>query len=103
MTTTEALNAVPTVKAPAVTVPKTDDEKLEAGWRWVTVPDRDPYDYVFAGIYLNNLHFKPGKHLMSKDVADAIEERLAAFAKYNTRIMRPQADLTSLSQIPGNR
>lgn len=78
-------------------------EKLENGWRFVTIPDKDPYDYVFAGIYLNNEHFKPGVHLLPKDKADSIEERLVAFAKYNTRLMRPSADLTSLSQVPGAR
>jgi|SRR5579859_1362661 len=81
----------------------TTEEKLEAGWRYVTIPDKDPYDYVFKGIYLNDKFFPPGTHLMEKDVADSIEERLAAFARYNVRLMRPTADLVSLGQLPGNR
>jgi len=98
------LDAIPTAKAVEFD-PKTasDSEKLAQGYRYVTVPDRDPYDFEFKGIYLNNLFFAPGKHLMAPDVADSIEERLQAFARYNVRLMRPQADLTSLSQLPGNR
>lgn len=106
MSTTDNLEKVPTATAHVASFdPKTatESQKLENGWRWVTIPDKDPYDYVFAGIYLNNEHFKPGVHLMHPDKADAIEERLVAFARYNTRLMRPSADLTSLSQIPGNR
>jgi hypothetical protein len=105
MATKEVLNNVPGLAAPKEIDAKTstDAEKLEAGWRTVEIPDKDPYDYVFQGIYLNNLHFKPGKHLVHPDIAAALEERLVAFAKYNTRLMRPQADLTSLSQVPGAR
>lgn len=110
MSTQEALKNAPGVKAAtAIAVDKnsSETEKLEAGWRYVEIPDKDPYDYVFAGIWLNGTgrepDFKPGKHLVHPDVATALEERLVVFAKYNTRLMRPQADLTSLSQVPGAR
>jgi hypothetical protein len=116
MTTTEALNKTPTA-ATIATGPVTgfdaahkhasESEKLELGWRWVTIPDKDPYDYVFKGIWLNGTgkdpDFAPGTHLVPPDVATALEERLLVFAKYNTRLMRPSADLTSLSQVPGAR
>lgn len=105
MKTLDSIGNAPGIKAPVELDPKTatDAEKLEAGWRYVTIPSKDPYDYVFKGIYLNAMHFAPGTHLMSKDVADAIEERLVAFENYNRRLMRPTADMVSLSQLPGNR
>jgi hypothetical protein len=106
MSTSEALNKAPGVSQTAAPFnPKTasDTEKLEAGWSWIDIPEKDPYDYVFKGIYLNNLFFPPGKHLVEPDVAASINERLVAFSKYNTRLMRPTADLTSLSQVPGAR
>ena len=108
----EALKKVPTATPEAsevVAAPEfnektaSNDEKLERGWRYITIPDRDVYDFEFKGIYLNNEHFSPGKHLVHPDKADSIEERLVAWQKYNVRLMRPQADLTSLGQLPGNR
>ena len=108
MATTDALNKTPTAQTvpPLATKASSESEKLEAGWQWITIPSKDPYDYVFKGIWLNGTgsepDFKPGKHLVHPDVALSINERLAKFAEYNTRLMRPQADLTSLSQVPGN-
>lgn len=81
-----------------------DADKLEAGWEYVTIPDRDVYDYVFKGIWLNGTgsqpDYAPGKHLVPHDVAVALNERLAVWARYNTRLMRPQADATTLAQLP---
>lgn len=104
MATKEILEKVPGVAATSFD-PKTasESEKLENGWSWIEIPAKDPYDYVFKGIYLNNLFFAPGRHLVHPDIAASINERLVAFSNYNTRLMRPTADLTSLSQVPGAR
>jgi len=107
--TNDTLKNVPGIAPTKAIDPKTasDAEKLEAGWRTVEIPSKDPYDYEFKGIWLNGTgsqpDYAPGKHLVHPDVAAALEERLLAWAKYNTRLMRPTADLTSLSQVPGNR
>lgn len=102
MPTHETLSKAPKApEVPGVTVPtvfRTDAEKLDAGWTYVTIPDRDPYDFLFDGIYLNNEHFKPGKHLVSPDVAASLEERLKAWNDYNVRLMRPQQHAASLAQ-----
>lgn len=89
-------------KAVAAAIPTgklSNDEKLEAGWRYVTIPDRDIYDYVFKGMWINQDHYKPGKHLVPPDVADSLEERLVAWEDYSKRLSRPSAHLQSLQQL----
>jgi hypothetical protein len=54
MATTDALSKTPTAKD-AVVQPynsanwktASEAEKLEAGFQWVEIPSKDPYDYVF--------------------------------------------------------
>jgi hypothetical protein len=74
-------------------------EKLERGFRYVTIPDVDLYNYKFEGISVNQDNYKPGKHLVSADIADTLEDRLKVWSDYNTRLMRPQADITALQQL----
>lgn len=92
---------VEVVKA-APQAPLSNDQKLEAGWRYVTIPDRDMYDYVFKGLWLNQDHYKPGKHLVSPDVADSLEERLRVWEDYSKRLSRPSAHQQSLQQLNKN-
>lgn len=87
--------------------PKADNklqiaEKLEAGFRYVTIESEDLYNYKFDGIWINQDHYKPGTHLVSSDIADTLEDRLQAWRAYNVRLMRPQADKKSLEDL-GNK
>jgi hypothetical protein len=103
----EVLKVVSEPKVAPVLKPTTDSEKLEAGWRYVTIPDKDIYDYVFKGIWLNGTGSKPdyapGTHLVPPDVADSLEERLRVWNAYNVRLMRPSADLKSLQEVSKNQ
>jgi hypothetical protein len=102
----EVLKAVSEPKAVPVVKPETKEQKLEAGWRYVTIPDRDTYDYVFKGIWLNGTgsqpDYPPGVHLVHPDVADALEERLRVWTAYNLRLMNPTKDVKAIleSRVP---
>ena len=74
-------------------------DKLENGYRYVTIPAEDLYNYKFAGIGINQDNYGPGTHLVPSEVADSLEERLRVWVAYNTRLMRPQADAQALRQI----
>lgn len=76
-----------------------NDEKLEQGYRWVTVPLKDMYGYLFKGIALNQDYYPSGTHLLPSEVANEIEERLKKFQDYSIRLMRPDADVQSLKEI----
>ena len=62
--------------------------KLEDGYRFVDVPERDTYDYKFQGFWINNVHLKPGKHLLPNDWADEAERILRVWDKANRRLLR---------------
>ena len=92
-------NSVKEVKA----VPKTEvADKLEQGWRYITVPKEDLYNYRFEGLWLNDTHYGPGTHLVSKDVADTLEERLKVWAAQNVSLMRPNANRKALQELGNN-
>jgi hypothetical protein len=89
-------------KAAAVPLPETKstvEDKLEKGYRYVTIPDVDLYNYKFGGISINHDTYKSGKHLVSADVADTLEDRLRVREAGDKRLMRPQADVSALQQI----
>ncbi len=90
------------VKAVAKPKPATKEDvaaKLEAGYRYVTIPSEDLYNYKFNGISINLDTYTPGTHLVPADVADTLEDRLKVWNEYNVRLMRPQADVKALRQI----
>jgi hypothetical protein len=77
-------------------------KKLAEGYRYITIPATDIYDYPFDGIHIQggtrkdgtgalNLHFMPGKHLVAPDIADEVESRLKIWQDSMLRLMRPTA------------
>lgn len=81
-------------------VTKEQLEKLEEGYRFVEVPPRDTYDYEFQGFWINNTHFKPGKHLLAADWADEAERILKVWEQANIRLLRPTPHRQTLSETP---
>ena len=73
-------------------------EKLEKGWRYVTIPSKDIYDFKFGSVWNNVIELKPGVHLLPPDLADDVEERLKVRSEGDIRLMRPQAHRKSLEQ-----
>lgn len=99
------MNAVTTEVKAVAEKPKvlSTDEKLEAGYRWVTVPKKDIYGYPFKGMYLNEKYFESGTHLVEADVATALEERLERFNEYSIHLMRPDADIKTLKELSSEK
>jgi hypothetical protein len=73
-------------------------EKLEKGWRYVTIPEKDLYNYKFGSVWVNQDEYKPGTHLVHPDVADTIEERLRVREIADRRLLRPDRDEKSVEQ-----
>ncbi len=78
-------------------------EKLSEGWRYVDIPDVDLYEFPFEGFSINNDHFGPGKHLVPPDVAESLEERLAAWRAADIRLMRPGRDKKTSKDLDRER
>lgn len=92
-----------TVMPKAMKLGKDELAKLEQGYRFVEVPERDIYDYEFSGFWINNTHFKPGKHLLPSDWADEAERILKAWDTSNRRLLRATPHNKSLSESPVGR
>lgn len=92
-----------TIIPKAAKMTKDDLAKLEKGYRFVEVPERDIYDYEFQGFWINNTHFKPGKHLLPADWADEAERILKVWDTANRRLLRASPHNKSLSESPVGR
>jgi hypothetical protein len=77
--------------------------KLEAGYRFVEVPERDTYDYEFQGFWINATHFKPGKHLLPADWADEAERILRVWDQANRRLLQTSPHRKSQAESPMGR
>ena len=77
---------------------KDDLAKLEKGYRFVEVPERDTYDYEFQGFWINGTHFKPGKHLVAADWADEAERILRVWDNANRRLLRTTPHNKSIAE-----
>lgn len=88
-----------TVAASKIPLPATRSDKLDAGWRFVTVPSVDVYDHVFKGIGLNAKTFGPGTHLLPPDEASYLEDRLKVWNAAMVRMLRPTANAAALKAV----
>lgn len=79
--------------------PATAKEKLAEGWEYVDIPAVDLYEFPFDGFWINNTHFKPGKHLVPPAVAIGLKERLEAWRAADIRLMRPGAHKKTTQQL----
>jgi hypothetical protein len=59
---------------------------------YITIPERDLFDHPFSGIWINRTEYKPGTHLVEKDVAMFLKERLDIWQTEQIRQLRPNAD-----------
>lgn len=78
-------------------------DKLEKGYRFVEVPARDIYEYEFQGFWINNTHFKPGKHLLEADWADEAERILRVWDAASRRLLRATPHRQTLSETPAGQ
>jgi len=72
--------------------------KLAEGYRYVTIPKEDIYEQPFEGIWINQMHFAPGTHLVHPDIADSLEDRLKAWQSAMIRLMRPGIDRKAVEE-----
>lgn len=77
-------------------------QKLEDGWEYVDIPAEDLYNYKFDGIAINLDNYGPGRHLVHPDIAATLNDRKKVWEEANRRLMRPQADRKSLTQLGNN-
>lgn len=83
--------------------PATPKERLAEGWEYIDIPVVDLYEFPFDGFWLNNTHFKPGKHLVPPKVAEHLKERLEAWRAADIRLMRPGRDKKTTRQLDRSR
>ena len=69
--------------------------KEPRGKRWITVPEKDLFDFPYPTIRINLLEFPPGKHYVDAELADFIESRIQLKFESDVRVMRPNQDYTS--------
>lgn len=79
--------------APTTTAPATPE------FEYVTVPEKDLFDYPHPGIGLNRDHFGPGTHKLPYEVAQEVKKRLAIFEAQNIRILQPRKDMRALLDL----
>ena len=70
---------------------------------YVTIPEKDLFGDPHPGVGSNQEHFGPGTHLVSKELAVQIENRLAAFHKSSMRRLTSFQHLESIGQTPDKR
>lgn len=75
--------------------PKPEPIKDQRGSRWVTIPERDLFDFTHPPVAINHAVYGPGKHFVAADTADWIEDRLRRKFESDIRVMRPNQDFTS--------
>lgn len=78
------------------------DEKIAAGWRYVTLPAKNPVfskaDYPVVTI--NNMKFLAGhSYLVPPLIADTVEERMKTFHREQIRLLQPDQDATALNDL----
>lgn len=88
---------MPKIDAPVATSHKTE----ERGKRWVEVPEKDLYEFIFPTIRINLMEFPPGRHYVDAEIADTIEDRVRAKQKADVRTMQRNPDL--ITQATMNR
>lgn len=79
------------IDSPAVTSGKTE----ERGKRWISVPEKDLFDFPYPTLRVNLLEFGPGKHYVDAELADFLESRMELKYQADVRLMRPSQDFTS--------
>lgn len=75
-------------------------EKLDQGWRYVEVPERDPIfsKRKFPVIRINTLGLLPGqKYLLPKPLAETAEDRIATYTKGQMRLLQADQDESALT------
>lgn len=71
----------------------------EPQFEYVTIPDKDLFDFPHPGIGLNREHYGPGTHKLPLDIAREVKTRLAIFEAQNIRILQPRKDMRALSDL----
>jgi hypothetical protein len=79
--------------APTTTAP------AEPEFEYVTVPDRDIFDFPHPGVRINRDYWGPGTHKIPVAQAKVVKERLAVFMAQNIRIMQPRKDTRALGDL----
>lgn len=88
-----------TSKAVDVAAESTTGQKME----YVTLPEKDMFDYPFSGISINRDHYGPGTHLVPSDIAEELRTILARAQAQDIRILQPRKDFKALEAIYKNR
>lgn len=70
---------------------------------YVTIPERDMFDYPHPGVGINRDHYGPGTHYVPKEIADEITRICAVFDAQNVRILQPKRDMKALTALYKNR
>lgn len=75
---------------PKIDLPVATSDKPTS--RWVEVPDKDLFEFPFPTIRINLDAYPPGKHFVTNEVADWIENRIHAKQRADVAVMRRNPD-----------
>lgn len=81
---------MPKIDVPAVTN-STQDER---GKRWISVPDKDLFEFPFPTVRVNLMAFEAGqKYFVDAELADFLEDRIKIKEAADRRILMRNPDL----------
>jgi hypothetical protein len=79
------------------------EAKPEQHYEYVTIPERDLFDYPMHSFWMNSTEYKPGTHFVPADIAVSLRERLTLFQRGQIRIMQPNIDRKAVNDANGFR
>lgn len=69
------------------------------GFEYITVPERDLFDYPFGSIFINKEEFAPGVHAVSPEIAGELRRILARRLEADMRVLQPGRDRRALQDL----
>lgn len=70
-----------------------------AEFEYVTVPERDLFDYPFGSVFINKDEFAPGVHAVSPEIAGELRRILARRLEADMRVLQPGRDRRALQDL----
>lgn len=81
------------------------DEKLAAGWEYVTLPAKNPVfsKEKYPTIRINDMGFQAGRtYLLPPQVAVTVKDRMARFHASQIRTLQPDQDVSAIIDLNTN-
>lgn len=81
------------------------EEKLAAGWEYISVPAKNPVSSKerYPTLRLNDMGFQAGRtYLVPPQIATTLKDRMARFYASQLRMLQPDQDAAALVDLDSN-